>query len=330
MRRNLVFLQSLQGLGRRKTEFFTGLWNKPETRDERVKEYVPEVLEESLAEQRALLEESTSRDVIVELGHKILLEMENKSPTPSIAPHMSKLLKVYGAKDIIAQRPLSYLLYPSSNMLSSGGEPPHELIGGFGENFRQLVEQVEQNGCSIRKAAVEDEAAAATPQIAASTKKAADEPNAEESDSVKKSGKVGMTPSDMSEPVDITMFVKVASGMALANLQCGDVRSAVRCVDAGLAHAQDHGRIGGLLSLRAGLLVRQKKYAEAAECAKLAVEASSNIQGYLHGAYALKMLDQPEALVEFLESACADYPADTGLSKQLETAKKELKMRLTK
>lgn len=35
------------------------------------------------------------------------------------------------------------------------------------------------------------------------------------------------------------MFVKVLSGMALANMRCGDMKCAVKCVDVALQHARD-------------------------------------------------------------------------------------------
>lgn len=300
-----------------KSNFFTSLWNKPETKDERVKEYVPEVLEESLQEQRAVLQESTSRDVIVELGHKVLLEIENKSPTPSIAPHLNKLLREYGAKDIIAQRPLSYLLYPSSSALS-GGEQPHELVANFSDNFRTLVEEVERNGCSARTV---DAGAANPAEITDGTRDA--EAPAADAHGVVMAGKGEY------EPMDVTMFIKVASGMALANMHCNDLRNAVRCTDAGIAHAVDQQRLGGLLALRAGLLVHQKKYDEAAETARLAIDASGNLQGYLHGAYALRMLRRPEELVALLERGAEEHPMNTQLADQLETAQKAASLVLT-
>lgn len=300
----------LQGgsFGKDGTNFFTSLWNKPETRDERVKEYVPEVLEESLQEQRAVLRERTSRDAIVELGHKILHEMENKSPTPSIAPHLSKLLKEYGAKDLIAQRPLSYLLYPTSSVLS-GGEQPHELVSGFSDNFRTLIEEVERNGCSARREAP-----------AAATEKHAPSPA---------SGEVVMASKEEYEPMDITMFIKVASGMALANAHCNDFRNAVRCVDAGIAHAIDGERLGGLLGLKAGLLVHQRRYDEAAETAKRAVEVAGNVQGFLHGAYALRMLRRYEEAVALLEKGVEEHPMNTQLANQLEAVRKSVRLSLT-
>ncbi|CBZ30848.1 conserved hypothetical protein [Leishmania mexicana MHOM/GT/2001/U1103] len=354
--RTLAALLPSLNLGVNKTDFFTSLWSKPQTRDERVKEYVPEVLEESLEQQRAVLEESTSRDIIVELGNKILQEIDSKSPTPSIAPHLNKLLLQYGVKDVIAQRPLSYLLYPNSSSLSAG-EQVHELVSSFPDNFRAMVEEVERNGCSARTAAYapaapEVHVPQAAPSVAAveheatsdaqvvgstvaSGEAASTVPGGQtpgdgkaSSSSQPRADSVIMASKDEYEPMDITMFVKVAAGMAMANLHCGDMRNAVRCVDAGIAHAKEASRLGGLLALKAGLLVRQKKFVEAAECAKLAVEASGNIQGYLHGAYALRKLNRPEEAVALLEQGREDHPMNTQLEAQIEAIQKGLKLAL--
>ncbi|EPY32067.1 hypothetical protein AGDE_08882 [Angomonas deanei] len=300
MRRTLLNAGFLQGLKfGENANVFTSLWNKPETSDSRVKEYVPEVLEESLAEQRAVLEESTSRDVIVELGHKILLGIENKTPTPNIAPHLNKILAEFGSKDIISQRPLSYLLYPNSNA-TSAGEQAHELISNFQENFKTFVESVEESGCSIRgKEGKEGD------QKKVEKKEEESEPAEGEEAS---GDKVIMTPKSEHEPMDITMFVKLVSGMALANMRCGDLRNAVRCVDAGIAHVVDQQRLGGLLGLKAGFLVHQKKYEEAVECANLAIGASENVQGFLQGSYALRKLGKEEEAVALLERGIGATP----------------------
>lgn len=331
--RGLAAMLPSISFGKNKTDFFTNLWNKPQTRDERVKEYVPEVLEESLAEQRAVLEESTTRDVIVELGNKILQQIDNKSPTPSIAPHLNTLLLQYGVKDVIAQRPLSYLLYPTSSVVAAG-EQAHELVSGFPDNFRAMIEEVERNGCSARLAEApatasqhEDSAAEAT-AATASLPTAAPQAPAAAAAAASRSGDVVMVSKEEHEPIDLTMFVKVAAGMAMANLHCGDLRNAVRCVDAGIAHAKEATRLGGLLALKAGLLVRQKKLAEAAECAKLAVEASGNVQGYLHGAYALRKLNRPEEAIALLERGREDHPMNTQFEAQIEAIEKEQKLAL--
>jgi tetratricopeptide (TPR) repeat protein len=333
-------------LGSNKTDFFTSLWNKPQTRDEQVKEYVPEVLEESLEEQRAVLEESTSRDVIVELGNKILQEMDNKSPTPSIAPHLAKLLEEYGAKDVISQRPLSYLLYPNSSAMAAG-EQAHELVSGFPDNFRAMIEEVERNGCSVKQqrqeqapgisyeasagiaasdgAALNHEGEGAAASAAANTE-GEDNNNVDRANAARpKTGDVIMTAKEEYEPVDITMFVKVAAGMAMANLHCNDLRNAVRCVDAGIAHAKEASRLGGLHALKAGLLVHQKKFDEALESARLAINESGNVQGYLHGAYALRRLNRPEDAIELLEQGKEDHPMNTQFDQQISLLKKELK-----
>ncbi|ESL06771.1 hypothetical protein TRSC58_05551 [Trypanosoma rangeli SC58] len=317
----------LQNLNSGKNGFFTSLWNKPQTRDERIKEYVPEVIAESLEEQRAVLEESTSRDVIVELGHKVLREIENKSPTPSIAPHLNKILQEYGFKDLIAQRPLSYLLYPSSTL--SGGQRPNELVANFTDNFRGLVEEVERHGCSARirptkndkndKETTKEEGGEEAPHGNSNAVT-----NGKSSLAALKSGPVIMASKEDHEPMDVTLFVRVLSAMALANVQHGDWNNAIRCVDVALAHVKDQSRLGGLLGMKAGILVYQKKYKEAVEYANLAVEASGNIQGFIHGAFALRILERPEEAVALLEKGREQHPMNTQLLAQMEGAQKEL------
>lgn len=319
------FLQGLK-FGTSKNDFFTSLWNKPQTRDERVKEYVPEVMEESLEEQRAVLEENTSRDVIVELGNKILVAIENKSPTPSIAPNLNLLLSEYDAKDIITQRPLSYLLYPNSSAIAAG-EQPHELVAGFVDHFRALIEEVERNGCTAKRQS-ETTSSMENKKLPSASASVAQEPNAAALSSSKTDPTVIVASREEYEPMDITMFVKVSSGMALANFHCADLRNAIRCVDAGIAHVVDPKRLGGLLALKAGFLVHQKKYEEAVQCAQQSIEASGNQQGFLQGAYALRMLHRYEEAVALLEQGCQEHPMNTQLSLQLEAVKNDVKLAL--
>ncbi|KAG5466878.1 hypothetical protein LSCM1_01055 [Leishmania martiniquensis] len=350
-------LLPLLNLGVNKTDFFTNLWSKPQTRDERIKEYVPEVLEESLQEQRAVLEGSTSRDIIVEIGNKILQLIDNKSPTPSIAPHLNRLLLEYGAKDVIAQRPLSYLLYPNSSALSAG-EQAHELVSNFPDNFRAMIEEVERSGCSAKPSASSSPAPVPVPSAEATSGVTAGhhrtssaqvydglvtvgepEPAAPSGltggndeaglPSERRADGVIMASREEYEPMDITMFVKVAAGLAMANLHCGDTHNAVRCVNAGLTHVKEASRRGGLLALKAGLLVRQKKFAEAADCAKLAVEASGNVQGYLHGAFALLHLNRLEEAVALLQQGRETHPMNTEFEVQIEAIEKKRTLALS-
>ncbi|EPY31286.1 hypothetical protein STCU_03532 [Strigomonas culicis] len=318
-----LFLQGFK-LGQ-DSNIFTNLWNKPETKDSRVKEYVPEVLEESLAEQRAVLQESTSRDVIVGLGHKVLQGIENKAPTPSLAPNLNKILIEYGAKDVIAQRPLSYLLYPNSSL--SPDEQPHELVSSFQDNLRTLIESVESHGCSVRETAPSDAppAGGVSPTVTGAAPRVGAEDGAAH---LPAGGEVIVASKSEHEPMDVTMFIKVVSGMALANMHCGDLRNAVRCVDCGIAHAVDQQRLGGLLGLKAGLLIHQNKYEEAADSARLAIEASHNIQGYLQGAYALRRLGRNEEVIALLEDAQEHHPMNTAITNQLDLVRKDTKLSL--
>lgn len=299
---------------------FTRLWNKPQTRDERVKEYIPEVLEESLAEQRRVLDESTSRDKIVEAGHKILREIENKAPTPSIAPHLTTIMLEFGGKDLIGQRALSQLLYPNSS-----AQAQNELLSGFLENFKGLVEYVEQNGSSLRSTAAGAEANTAE---AASGEVAAKGDGAASSSEQGNYGDVITAKAHEVEPMDFTLFVKVTAGMALSNINIGDFNAALRCCDSALKYAVDTKRIGGIYGMKAGILNRLKKFEDAAECARLAIEASDNIQGYLQGASALKALKRGEEVIALLEQAKEAHPHSKVVAEVLLDAKKNVKLAL--
>ena len=324
-----------------------GLWNKPETKDNRVKEYVPEVLEESLMEQHAVLSENTSRDVIVELGHKVLKSIESKAPTPSIAPHINHILKEFGGPQtpLITQRALSYLLYPGSNtngMNASANAAPHELVATFGDNFRTMVEHIEANGSSYHIKQLEAEEA--TKELAAggdgeaadatdTTATPVSTPTATAAVAAaapkKASLPIGTTVDDTPEPVDVTSLAKLAAGMALANLRCQDSPGALKCVDFALTHSSDRTRRGGLYAMKAGILNTLKRYEEASQVALLAVDTSNNVQGYLHGASALKMLKKDIELVQLLEKGSEQHPTQEAISKQLTTVKKNLKLTIT-
>ena len=314
-------------LGGKLKDMFTSLWHKPETRDERVKEYVPEVLEESLVEQRAVLTEASRRDVIVERGAKVLKELENKAPTPAIAGHLSLILESYGGRNVISQRALSYLLYPGSNA-GNANEHPHELISSFHENFKLLIQEIEVNGCSIqgptKEAVVNDEKEQQADQIASDS-----DASGGAVDSTQDPNKVVMQPASEVEPLDVTLFVKVAAGMALANVQCTDFGSAVKCCDLALAHAKESARLGGLEGMKAGELIRLKKFDEAIEAAQKSIEASNNVQGYLHGATALSKLRRDGEAVKLLEKAKECFPQNGEVLRLLATAKKDYKPALT-
>nr|CCD17713.1 unnamed protein product [Trypanosoma congolense IL3000] len=316
----------LQNLKPEKNNFFTNLWNKPRTRDESIKSYVPDVIEEGLREQRAVLQENTARDVVVELGYKVLSEIECKRPTPSIAPHLNKILTQYGYKDLIAQRPLSYLLYPCSTI--NTGHQPHELVLNFTENFRSFVEEVERNGCSLRnKNQNKEEQTAESGKVSTVPTPDVNGADAIPSDMTSdtlKSGPVIMASADKHEPMGVTLFIRILSGMSIANVQSGDLASAVRCVDAGLEYVVEPSRRGALLGMKSGILVRQRKYEEAVECAMEAVQVSGNIQGYIQGAFAMHMLHRLEEAVKFLERGREDHPMNTQLLDLMDKAVKEL------
>ena len=318
-----------------------GLWNKPETKDSRVKEYIPEVLEESLAEQRAVLEETTSRDVIVELGHKVLRAIENKAPTPAIAPNLNTILKEFGASELINQRALSYLLYPSSGQGAHGSQQLPELVTSWADNFRAFVAHIEEAGSSVHIKQLETEEAAkltagdgdaaaatekkeAAPASSSSTTPAnAEVEGGAPAPKPKKPVAIGAASAD-AEAFDVSMLAKMSAGMALANIHCKDNSNALKCVDFALEHSTDATRRGGLYGMKAGILNKLRRYDEASEAAGLAIEASDNIQGYLQGAAALRLLKKDVELVALLERGTQAHPAQLTLSDQLETQKKTM------
>lgn len=319
-----------------------GLWKKPETQDSRVKDYVPEVLEESLAEQRAVLEESTTRDVIVELGHKVLRAIENKSPTPSIAPNLNSILKEFGASELINQRALSYLLYPNSSAGNAGSQQQPELVSSWADNFRAFIGHIEENGSSVHirqkllEDAKQDSHGDNQEKIDATTTKTTKdiEVDSDSSEAVpppvkpKEAINVGQTSAE-AEPFDVSMLAKVSAGMALANIQCSDNAHALKCVDFALTHSTDATRRGGLYGMKAGVLNRLKRYEEASQAANLAIEASDNVQGYLQGAAALRMLKKDVELVSLLERGTQAHPAQTLLLDQLDAQKKTMGLSLS-
>lgn len=308
-------------------ELITNLWSKPETRDERVKEYVPEVLEESLTEQRKVLAESTSRDAIVECGHRVLREIENKSATPAISPHLQKIMAEFGAKNLIGQRALSQLLYPTATSLAAAGGTS-ELVTGFVDNFKSFVETIEQNG---RQAAPLQAADAYQKLIQETTEQqlqTSDVPAPSGSSGDAASGPIVVTPMDKVESPDATYFVKLAAGMALSNIAVEDYLSALRCCDAALQYAIDDTRRGGLYGMKAGILIRQKKYELAADAARLSIEASDNVQGYIQGAAALKALKRSEEVIALLEQAREAHPKNDTIATTLLEARKVLRLSL--
>lgn len=314
-------------------KWYHRLWFKPETRDERVKEYVPEVIEESIAEQRALMAQQTPRDILVEHGHRVLALIENKAPTPSISPSLNHILKCFGNEDLISQRALSYLIYPTTSSaaaLLKSGASSHtipDLIASWTDNFRTMVQSIEQDGTYVNHLMQKKEALEApkdkkegapaenTPTNGAANASTATATEAEE-------GKPEEAKQQVESP-DVTMFVKVVSGMSLANMHCNDLKNAVACCDAALKHVVDTNRKGGVLALKAGLLNKEKRYTEAAECALLAVEASGNIQGYLQGYTALRLLNRKEEAMELLESGVEAHPQNTQLKELADKVKSE-------
>eukprot|EP00758_Cryptobia_borreli_P014617 Tbor_TRINITY_DN5938_c2_g4::TRINITY_DN5938_c2_g4_i2::g.18829::m.18829 len=209
----------VQGLPYTK-DMFRKMWNNKFTAsatETKVKEHVPEALEESLADQPAVENDFTSRDIIVDLGHRAIKCIENKAPTPTIAPHIDGIFKEYGASsEMINQRCLSYLLYPYSAPRSSQ-VLHHDLVMSFPDNIRALVAHVEVYGTSHAKEvakekllanSIDREKESGTPTLIAS--------DASEGPSViKKNTAEGSSVSDVTRPVDTsdsdTAIVKLAA-----------------------------------------------------------------------------------------------------------------------
>lgn len=327
------------------------LWFKPQTRDEKIKEYVPEVIEESLQEQRAVLDERTSRDVVVELGHKVLREIENKAPTPSIAPSFNAITKEFGATDLIGQRALSYLLYPTSvKEHGRNAATPHELVENFADNLKAFIDYVEANGsASLDKLNERAKATAGTPALEGTpspaaitagevTKEDAEVPNeaapaASPESEAAPSATPAATPAAASATVeetpDVTLYVKLLAGMSLANVRCNELHAALRCCDNGIDHVIDPQRLGGLLGMKAGILNRMRRFEEAAEVAQKAIAVSNNSQGYLQGAAALKMLKREAEVVALLEKGKEQLGENPLIEAELNSAKKKFKPALT-
>ena len=317
---------------------WTDLFWKPDTKDERVKGHVPEVLEESLAEQRAVLSHQTTRDTIVEHGHKVLREIENKAPTPSIFPAVNNILKLYGSEHLISQRGLNLLVYPGSAAVYQQNQAP-ELISAFQDNFKTFVDSVEQNGSFVHDVkmpaiAEAEERLKLEASEPAKAKEGSDEEGAEAATTTTNaeasSGDATAAAADAgeesivafelpdAEPADVTYFVKCISGMAMANVQIGDCASALRCCDLALEHVIDDSRKGGVLALKAGVQIKLKDYAGAHESALAAIAASSqNPQGYLQGATALRFLKRPEEATALLTEGVEANPGNEDVANYL-------------
>ena len=317
------------------------LFWKPETRDERIKQFVPEVLEESLAAQKSVLSaEQNQRDRIVEAGHKVLKELENKAPIPTLYPSLLNILKLYGVADrVVSQRALNYLLYPSSS--SFAGHVPHELVGGFQDNFKHLIDHVEVNGSAatsrIEALRAEQAAAKADAKSKAEEKASADAIDFPSDATPTTTAVSGTTDGGVADPKkdngtvghsgaedpEVTYFVKCVAGMGLANVHIGDFANAVSCVDAALTHAVDDNRRAGLLALKAGVLNKMKRYDEAIAAAQLCVAANPmNSQGYLQGAAALRLSKRDDEAVAFLESGSLNCAGNELVRATLEATKK--------
>jgi hypothetical protein len=345
----LMGMQFGEMKGTNPSKKWSDLFWKPDTKDERVKAHVPEVLEESLAEQRAVLAHQTTRDSIVEHGHKVLREIENKAPAPSIFPAINNILRLYGNDHLISQRGLNLLVYPGTAACYQQTQPP-ELVSAFGDNFKTFIDSIEQNGSFVHdvklpaiaeateRLKLEKAEKAKVAAIAASEPTAAVE-GAEPADApAAADGAEGATSTDATaanaaaeeasedtvvfdmpdaEPADVTYFVKCISGMAMANVQIGDASSALRCCDVALEHVIDDTRKGGVLALKAGVQIKLKDYAGAHESALAAIAVSQNPQGFIQGAAALRLLKRDEEAIALLTEGVEANPGNEGLATYL-------------
>jgi hypothetical protein len=80
--------------------------------------------------------------------------------------------------------------------------------------------------------------------------------------------------------------------------------------------------------MKAGILNHMKKHEDALEAAQLAIKHSNAVQGYLHGAAALRQLKRDQELVALLESGQDAHPGNESISGQLKEVKKHAKLSL--
>ncbi len=329
-RRNTFLLMGMTGAfqsneeERASKKGWKDLFFKPQTRDERVKDYIPEVLEESLAAQRAVLaKENTERDLIVEYGQKMLKDLENKAPVTNMFPAYVSLMKLYKKENLLSQRAMHLLMYPGSTQHGTVNQTAvPELVSSFSENLRAFIDTVEQNGSYVHDVKWKKNPPSSQKQLLGEGKEK--QQLLEEGNNNNNNDNVVDTDSptarsDETEPMDVTLYVKCLAGMSMANARINDYVSAVRCCDAAIEHAMDPNRKGGVFALKAGLLVQQKKYLEAAETAKLAIDCSpQNPQGYLQGATALRFLGKLDDAVQILKLGAETMPGNESVAALLQ------------
>ena len=343
LRRNRLFFVGMTGAfqnesqERENKKGWKDLFFKPQTRDERVKDYIPEVLEESLAAQRAVLaKENTERDLIVEYGQKMLKDLENKAPVTNMFPAFVSLMKLYKKDNLVSQRAMHLLMYPGSTQHGTMNQQAlPELVTSFSENLRTFVDTVEQNGSFVHDVKwkngnnqKQNSAALLTEGGKSSAKNnnkiagELEEGKTTEAENTSNEEAELDSPtaiSEEAEPMDVTLYVKCLAGMSMANARINDYISAVKCCDAALEHAMDPNRKGGVYALKAGLQVQQKKLLDAVQTAHLAIECSpQNPQGYLHGSAALRMLGRYDEAVKMLELAAETMPGNDSIAGMLE------------
>jgi tetratricopeptide (TPR) repeat protein len=340
LRRNSIYFMSMTGAfqsheeERATKKGWKDLFFKPQTRDERVKDYVPEVLEESLAAQRAVLaKENTERDLIVEYGQKMLKDLENRAPVTNMFPVFNSLLKLYKKENLVSQRSMHLLMYPGSTQHGTVNQQAlPELVQSFSENLRTFIDTVEQNGSYVhdvkwKKDNSKKSNDKTTKQLGEGSHNNNKVAGQLEDGTKKKEAEVDddspTALSEEAEPMDITLYVKCLAGMSMANARIHDYPSAIKCCDAALEHAMDPNRKGGVYALKAGLLVQSKKFLEAVETARLAIDcAPQNPQGYLHGSTAYRLMGKYEEAVELLKLGSENMPGNDSITALLEKTEK--------
>eukprot|EP00759_Apiculatamorpha_spiralis_P051783 PhF_6_TR5497/c0_g1_i3/m.7770 len=248
-----------------------GLWNKPVTEDEQVKQYVPEVLEQAHAKRLDLA--ANPRDHAVVVGDTLVKLIAEQGTVSEVRKQLDRFLTALQISgDVIPEKSLMYLLHPG---LISPGELPNTLVTDFHANLGRFVKLLEIGN---NKNTTEDDDDVAAPMIDC--------------------GK--------DQPKD-AYLVKMMCALAVSNTHEAQYRPALECCKIAHDVTNDPNRKAGVLALMSGVYNHLKRYDEAYEAAQKAIEASGgqNSQAFLQGATALLRSGKDAEAVALLEQGMA-------------------------